>query len=45
MGPYQMHLENYSLFGKNDLPIRLQYTWFNLFSSWLEYLPLKYVAY
>jgi len=32
-GPYQMHLENYLLSGKNDHPRRFQYTWFSLFSS------------
>jgi len=34
-----MHLENYPLSGKDDHLRRFQYTWFNLFSSWLEYSP------
>jgi len=44
-GPYQMHLENYSLSGKDDHPRRFQYTWFNLFPSWLEYSLLKDATY
>jgi len=40
-----MHLENYSLSGKDDYPRRFQYTWSNLFSSWSEYLSLKDVVY
>ena len=44
-GSYQMHPENYSLSGKNDHPTRFQYTWFNLFPSWLEYSPLKDATY
>jgi len=44
-GPYQMHLKNYPLSGKDDHPRRFQYTWFSLFPSWLEYLPLKDATY
>jgi len=44
-GSYQMHLENYLLSGKDHYPRRFQNTWFNLFSLWLEYSPLKDVAY
>jgi len=40
-----MHLENYSLFGKNDHLKRFQCTWFSLFPSWLEYSPLKDATY
>ena len=40
-----MHLENYSLSGKDDHPRRFQYAWFNLFSLCLEYSSLKDVAY
>ena len=40
-GLYQMHLENYSLSGKDDHPRRFQYTWFSLFRLWLEYSSLK----
>lgn len=40
-----MHLENYSWSGRDDYPIRFQYTCFNLFPSWLEYLTLKDNAY
>ena len=40
-----MHLENYSLSGKDDHPRRFQYTWFNLFPSWLEYSLLKDATY
>nr|KYP50112.1 Zinc finger MYM-type protein 1 [Cajanus cajan] len=44
-GPYQMHLENYPLSGKEDHPRRFQYTWFSIFPSWLEYSPSKDAAY
>jgi len=37
MGPYQMHLENYPMSSNDGYPRIFQYTWFNLFSSWLEY--------
>ncbi|XP_027916063.1 zinc finger MYM-type protein 1-like [Vigna unguiculata] len=40
-----MRLENYPFSGKDDYPRRFQYTWFSLFPSWLEYSPLKDVAY
>ena len=43
-GPYQMHLENYSLSSKDDHLRRFKYTWFSLFLSWLEYSLLD-VAY
>jgi len=35
-GPYQMHLEDYPLSDIEDHPRRFQYTWFSMFSSWLE---------
>jgi len=34
-GTYQMYLKNYPLFDKDDHPRRFQYTWFDLFCSWL----------
>nr|KYP65562.1 Zinc finger MYM-type protein 1 [Cajanus cajan] len=40
-----MHLENYPLSGKEDHLRRFQYTWFNIFPSWFEYLPSKDAAY
>nr|KYP47865.1 Zinc finger MYM-type protein 1 [Cajanus cajan] len=40
-----MHIKNYPLSSKDDHPRRFQYTWFRIFSSWLEYLPSKDVAY
>lgn len=43
-GPYQKHLEHYSLSVK-DHPRRFEHTWFNIFSSLLEYSPSKHVAY
>lgn len=44
-GPYQMHLEQYPLSGKEDHQRHFQHTWFILFSSWLEYPPSEDVAY
>lgn len=44
-GPYQMHLDQYPLSGKEDHQRRLQHTWFNIFPSWLEYSLLENVGY
>jgi hypothetical protein len=44
-GPYQIHLEDYPLSGKETHPRRFQHSWFSLFPSWLEYSPSKDAAY
>ncbi|XP_071704499.1 uncharacterized protein [Rutidosis leptorrhynchoides] len=45
MGPYQIQLQEYPSKGSKKQARRFQYSWFKIFSNWLEYSPTKDVVY